>query len=235
MASSTPNYDLTTDVVADDFVAPSHNNRLADTIDRALGEFLKSIIAAGAHEGWEITTAKTVAAGQGLLGACWCRTVVAQDIQDLTDGAVNYVYGALVENSAPDGEISFVAQVAPPGPGQAILLGTIELDAGGNVVAVDNNAAGSQRDCHRLAIEELQGTGIIEGVPGGATVSACVSHAAAGEFRIPGDLRVSSESQDFEWAVTEHHRGDEFWLRVTNSGSYPGDFEYDWSREGITR
>lgn len=235
MASTTPNYGFATDVVADDLVEPTHHNRLADVVDRALGEFLTHIIPAGAHEGWAITASKEMTAGQGLLGACWCRTSGAQAINDLTDGALNYVYGVPEEDSAPDGAVRFVAQIAPPGPGGAILLGTIELDADGNVLSIDNQAPGVQRSCHRIAIERLEGTGIIEAIPGGATVFACVSHVEMGEFRAPGDLQVSSEAASFEWEVTHHHRGDEFRIQVTNNGSYVADFTYTWSREGIVR
>ena len=48
MASTTTNYGLATDVVVDDFVEPAHQNRVADTLDRALGEFLAQMMPAGA-------------------------------------------------------------------------------------------------------------------------------------------------------------------------------------------
>jgi len=235
LASSTPNYGFETGVVTDDFIEPSHHNRLADTVDRALGEFLTHVIAAGAQDGWEIELTKEVSAGRGLISACWCQTGAAQAIEQLTNDAVNHVYGVLDETSAPEGTAQFVAQVAPPGPGGSILLGTIELDAGGAVVTIDNDAPGVQRSCHRLAVETLVGSGVVQGVPGGATVVACVSHAAIGEFRVPGDLRVDSDTPLTEWEVAQHHRGDEFTIRVTNLSSYPVDFAYTWSREGIIK
>lgn len=235
MGSTTPNYGFATAVVADDLVEPDHNNRLADTVDRTLGEFLRHIIPMGAHEGWEITGDKEVSAGQGLIGACWCRTMEAQEIVGLSEGAVNYVYGAADAQSAPAGTVQFVAQTAPPGPGEAVYLGTIELDAEGEVVEIDNEAAGVQRNCHRLAVERLAGSGLVEDVPAQESVTVKVEHGSEGEFRVPGDLRVTSDSPDFEWEVAEAHRGDRFRLRVTNVGGEAADFAYEWSREGLAR
>ena len=45
MATTTPNYQLATGVVTDDFVQPDHQNRVADTVDRALGRFLRRMTA----------------------------------------------------------------------------------------------------------------------------------------------------------------------------------------------
>lgn len=235
MASTTPNYGFATGVATDDFVEPEHNNRLADTIDRTLGEFLRHIIPAGAHEGWEITGDKEVSAGQGLIGACWCRTAEAQEIVGLSAGAVNHVYGAADAQSAPEGTVQFVAQTAPPGPGEAVYLGTIELDGEGEVVEIDNAAPAAQRNCYRLAIERLEGSGLVGDVPAQESVVVEVDHASEGEFRVPGDLRVTSASPDFEWEVVEAHRGDRFRLQVTNAGGEAADFAYEWSREGLAR
>ena len=235
MPSTSPNYGFATGVVNDDFVAPSHNNRLADTVDRALGGVLQSILAPGVLEGWELDETEEVAAGGGLIGPCWCRTYAPQAVDGLTDGAVNYVYGCLEATSAPDGTVQFVAQIAPPGPGQSIFLGTMELDSQGDVVAVDNAAPGVERSCHRVAFGALEGSGVVEAVPGGAEVAVTVGHGAMGEFRIPGALSVAPTSETCECVVTEHHRGDRFLMVVKNCGSYLEDLVYTWSRDGILR
>lgn len=235
MASTTPNYGFATGVAADDLVEPDHNNRLADTVDRTLGEFLRHIIPAGAPEGWEISAETKVTAGQGLIGACWCRTLEPREITGLSEGAVNHVYGAPTAQSAPEGAVQFVAQTAPPGPGGSVYLGTIELDGDGEVVGIDNEAAGAQRNCHRLAVERLEGSGLVEDVPAEESVIVEVEHGSEGEFRVPGDLRVTSDSPDFEWEVAEAHRGDRFRMQVTNTGSEAADFAYEWSREGLAR
>ena len=41
-------YGLPTGVVADDFIEPSHHNRIADPLDRLLGNFLQKLMADGA-------------------------------------------------------------------------------------------------------------------------------------------------------------------------------------------
>ena len=65
MAGSTANYGLATGVVTDDLIEPEHHNRVADTLDRVLGWFLKRMMADGAYSGWTLTTAGTVEPGSG--------------------------------------------------------------------------------------------------------------------------------------------------------------------------
>jgi hypothetical protein len=235
MAGTTPNYGLATGVAADDIVEASHHNRVADTVDRALGGFLGGIMNRGAHRGWEAGTDKQVVAGEGLVGACWCRSTEAQAIGGLTNGAVNYVYATVDETSAPDGTVHFVGQLAPPGPSGAVFLGLVELDAEGVVTLVDNDAEGVQRHCHALRFGQLAGSGTVEGVQGGQVAAVTVDHSAAGEFRVPGDLRVEAVGEVFRLAVVEHHRGDRYKLEAENTGSEPADLEYAWTREGVLR
>ena len=233
MASSTPNYGLATAVETDDLVEATHHNRMADTLDRALGELVKGLLGTGAHEGWEITNAKQVGAGAGLIGPCWCSTAAAQGISGLTNGAVNYVYAVLDEGSAPDGSVRFSGQLAPPGPGSSILLGTLALNGAGQVVTVDNAPTGAQRSCHALRFGELVGTGTVANLPAGQTASVLVDHSAAGVFRLPGDLRASTATLNVAVTVSEHYRGDRFGLTITNSGTTPASVTYTWTREGI--
>ena len=235
MSLITPNYAFATGVVADDFVEPDHHNRVADTVDRVLGEFLKHVIAAGAHEGWLLTEEAGVTPGQGLVGGCWCRTAQTGEVQGLQAGVVNHVYAAVDSHSAPEGTVAFHAQSSPPGPGGSVYLGTLEVDAEGEVVALDNDAPGVQRNCHRLAVERHRGQGVEAGMSAEETREVCVAHDAEGEFRLPGDLRVESDSAGFAWEITEHYRGDQFRFSVTNTGSETADFGYTWWREGLAR
>jgi len=235
MAGTTPNYGLATDVQTDDLVEPWHHNRVADTLDRALGEMVRQLLGDGVHAGWMIEETKRVTSGTGLIGGCWCGTGVAAEIAGLTNGTVNYVYAVSGEGSAPDGTVAFVAQLAPPGPGGSVLLGTIELAADGSVVAVDNGCEGAQRERHGLMFGRVSGSGIEEDVAADETVEIVVDHGAAGGFRVPGELRVTSDSPGFAWVVTEHHRGDGFVIAATNGGTESADFEYEWEREGLLR
>lgn len=235
MANVTPNYKLTTDVVTDDFVQPEHNNRVADTLDRVLGCFLRQIIVAGVHEGWEITQDKQVGPGEGLVSACWCKTATAQDIDGLTNGAVNYVFIEADETSAPEGTVRVYAQLSPSGPSGSILLGTLELDAEGEVVAVDNEAEGVARNCHPLAWGAFAGGGTVEAVPPGGEVSFYVDHGEQGSFRLPGAIAFEVEGEQFAWSLDQAHDAERFRVTAVNEGSYPADLEYAWEREGILR
>jgi hypothetical protein len=235
MPDLTPNYNLATGVVTDDFVQPEHNNRMADTLDRVLGSFLRQIITAGAHEGWEITGDKQVSPGEGLLSACWCKTATAQDIEGLTNGEVNYVFAETDGTSAPDGTVRIYAQLSPEAPGGSIYLGTLELDAEGAVVALDNEAEGVDRSCHPLLWAALAGGGTVEQVPPGGEVSFWVDHAEQGSFRLPGAIAFEVEGEEFSWGLDQTHDAERFRVAAVNEGSYPADLEYTWQREGLLR
>ena len=70
MGSTTPNYGLATGVQTDELVEPWHHNRVADTLDRALGEMVRRLLPEGVHAGWLIGEEKSVTAGSGLIRAC---------------------------------------------------------------------------------------------------------------------------------------------------------------------
>lgn len=235
MPNLTPNYKLTTDVVTDDFVQPEHNNRAADTLDRVLGWFLRQIIRAGVYEGWEITEAKQVSPGEGLVWACWCKTVSGQDVEDLTNGAVNYVFVEANDTSAPDGTVRTYAQLSPSGPSGSVFLGTVELDGDGEVVAIDNEAEGVDRDCHPLRWGAFAGSGSVEAVPPGAEVSFYVDHGEQGSFRAPGAISFQVEGGEFSWSIDQAHDAERFRVTAVNEGSYVEDLEYSWQREGLVR
>lgn len=230
MPGLTENYLLVTDVVVDDFVQPSHNNRLADTVDRVLGSVLRRLLTAGVFEGWSILGDKTVGPGQGLVGACWCQTTGAQAIGGLTANAVNHVFIAPTGDGGPQGTVSVFAQLSGTGPSDSVYLGTIELDGAGAVLGIDNAAEGVQRQCYPLAWRSLVGSGTIEDVAASAQASVYVTHE---ELRVPGAIELTSESPDFAWAIEESWRGDSFLVTVTNQGASTADFTFAWRRAGI--
>jgi len=140
--SVTSNYSLPTGHQTDDIIQPDHVNRLADAMDRILWNFLAKLMADGALSGWEIQNDKTVSAGEGLIDGCWCSTSAAFSISGLTNGAVNYVFGQRSADSAWTGGVSFYASTNSTKPTGHIYLGTIELDANGDVVSIANDAEG---------------------------------------------------------------------------------------------
>ncbi len=230
MAGFTENYQFVTDVVIDDFVQPEHNNRIADTVDRVLGSVLRRLLTAGAFEGWTIEAEGVVSAGQGLVAGCWCETGETREIAGLVDDAVNHVFLEAAADAPTDGGLNVFAQFSASGPTDAIYLGTIELDDGGEVVAIDNAAEGVQRACHPIAWASLAGEGTIEDVPVAGEASQYVTHA---NLRLPGAIELNSESVDFTWEISETWRADRFLLTVTNNGASEADFVFQWCREGI--
>ncbi len=230
MANSTDTYGFATDVAVDDFVQPEHNNRLADTVDRVLGAILTKILQPGVAAGWTIMADRTVDAGQGLVGACWCETTQSQAISGLTDGAVNHVFLEADADGPMDGTVNVFAQLSGSGPTDAIYLGTLELDGAGAVVEIDNSVDGVDRQCFPLAWRSLGGEGTISGVPAGGDSSVYVTHEA---LRVPGAITVQSSSADFTWEISETWRADTFLLTASNGGAVAADFDYTWTREGI--
>jgi len=217
-------------VVSDDFVEPEHVNRLADTLDRVLGSALLRLFTAGVHSGWEIDTAKQVGAGEGLVGACWCSTTVGQDIADLTNGAVNYVFAEATDTSAWDGSVSFRAQLGSIGPAGSVLLGSIELDGDGEVIEVENDIAEVQRQCYALTWRTLSGSGTVASVPASEDTTIIVEHEA---LRVPGAIEFSVEGEDFTWEIDRAHEATSFRVIATNNSESAADLEYTWRRHGI--
>jgi len=231
MPAQTVHYGLTTDVVTDDFVQPQDNNRAADVLDRVLWNFLSKLMADGALSGWLIQNDKTVAAGEGLVDGCWCQTLAAQSILNLTSGAVNYVFGQKDATSADQGTIAFHASTSPTKPSGEVYLGTIQLDAGGGVVSFDNNAAGVDRNLYKLEVTVLSGSGQYQGLGAGQSTTITITHAA---LRLFGEITFSCTPPQVTYEITEHHDGDQFKVKLTNTGGSSVDVSYSWTRQGVT-
>lgn len=234
VASATPTYGLA-EVGGGDLIEPDHHNRVAESLDSVVGGFLFGLIGMGAASGWEIGGDKSVGAGSGLVDACWCRTAAPQAIGNLSNGAVNHVFACATSASAPHGEVSFVAQSALPGPERSVYLGTVTLDGEGAVTDVNNEAPGTQRQCHSLRWGRASRTGVVEGVAAGDSVRVTVDHGAEADFRLPGALSVECLTEGFSAEVWEHCRGDRFVVVLTNQGMDQADGSYRWEREGLLR
>jgi len=231
MATQTEHYGLAAGVVSDDFVQPDHQNRVAETLDRVVGNVVKQLISAGVYSGWLIQEDKTVSAGAGLVQGCWCDTSSDQAITGLQDDAVNYVF-AVANGQSPDkGAVDFAAQLTAEGPSGAVYLGTMELDSGGEVVEIDNT--GADRGCFALLSETVSGSGEIEAVPGGGQVSFEIDHGEAASFLIPGAIEFEAAGDDFEIELSKTYQKAQFEVVATNGSSYPRDLVYTWQRWGI--
>lgn len=234
MPTQTENYSLATGVVTDDFIQPDHQNRVAETLDQVVGNIVKQILAAGVYNGWLIQEDKTVTPGLGLVSGCWCATHSDQPIAGLQSGATNYVFAQTNTESAPQGSVDFVAQLASGGPPGTVCLGSIELDAEGAVVAIDNEQ-GANRGCFPLKTNTFAGSGMIEAVPGGGEVSFAVDHSPAGSFAIPGAINFQVGGDAFAVTLRKTYLPDGFEVVAVNETSYPQDFEYSWQRQGIVQ
>ncbi len=232
MPTQTEHYELAAGVVTDDFVQPDHQNRVAETLDRVVGNVVKQLLSAGVYSGWLIQEDKTVAAGAGLVQGCWCGTATSQEITGLQNSAVNYVFAVATSQSAPDGTVDFSAQLTAEGPSGSIYLGSLELDAEGDVLAVDN-ATDTDRGCFPLKTDTVSGSGEVEAVPGGAQVSFVVDHTEGASFLVPGAIEFEVEGDDFEVELRKTYQKAQFEVMATNQSSYPRDLSYSWQRWGI--
>lgn len=230
MAGVTENYGLAVGVATDDFIDPDHHNRLAATVDRVLGNMVKKMMAQGAYGGWGLTLTGKVTAGEGLVGGCWCCTTAEQEIAQLTAGVTNYVFARSGAQSPVEGTVQFFAQISASKLAGTVLLGTVEVDAQGQVAAAHEDAAGVDRNCLRLEIGRVSGSGLVTGVAAGAEFSTQVSHGD--QFLAPGAIDFSG-SAGFSWELAETYRGDGFVVKGRNDGASEADFGYSWARRGL--
>jgi hypothetical protein len=229
MAGVSENYGLAVGVATDDFIEPEHHNRVAATLDRVVGNVWKKMMAQGAYSGWGLTLAGTVTAGEGHVGGCWCQSVAEQAIAGLTAGSTNYVFGRATAEGPTAGTVDFFAHVSATKPAGAILLGTVEVDGAGVVTAANGDVAGVDRNCVRLEIGKLSGSGLVTDVAPGAEVTAQVGH---GEMLVPGAIEFSG-SAGFGWELKETYRGDGFAVTTRNDGAVVANFSYSWVRRGL--
>lgn len=242
MAEMTEHYGLTVGVVTDEVIEPEHHNRTAATLDRVLGSVLTRLLAAGVFAGWLLNTDGGVTAGEGLVGGCWCQTLGDTAVSDLTDGATNYVFARTDETSAPDGTVTFVAQLSPTTPEGAVYLGTMTVDGQGQVTAVDNQAAGVDRNCLSLGVGEISGSGVLEdfyALGEGEMAPIEVDHAEQGEFWWAEPPRLAEAPGVIFLLDTSYTNGSRFrvWaMRSDDAGGGwsggAGDLEYAWTRRG---
>jgi hypothetical protein len=179
-----------------------------------------------------LQTDKRVSAGEGLVGGCWCTTTAPQAITGLVNGETNHVCAATDSGSAPEGTVAFFAQLGPTPPAGAVSLGTLTLDVSGEVTNADSAAPGVDRNCYRLEVRTLSGSGSVEAVPPGATVTVVVDHTSEGALRLLGPVEVDV-SEGFTGTVTVWHEGTRFEIQLTNNGSSEAEAEYSWRRTGL--
>ena len=220
------NYGFVVGMTTDDFVAPEHVDRPARTVDRVLGALARRVLSNGVYEGWELQGDKTVSAGAGLLAGAWGETGSAQAISGLTHGATNYVFALPTEETAPEGTVAFAGQLQPLAPPGGLALGSLTLDAEGEVTEIDNHG---ERGCFALLSTTLSGSGTVASVGGGEQAVVEISHAS---LAVPGAI-VFAAGQEFSFTLEETWRADGFRAVVTNEDTEAHDLTYEWERRGI--
>ena len=235
MPTQSANYGLWIGMVTDDFIQPQHVDTVARVVDRVLGGVVGGLLAPGVYAGWEVGSDGQVTAGWGVLGAALGATGAEQAITGLVNGTLNYVFAVPGSDIAPNGTVIFAAQTAAGGPAGAVgpagalYLGTVTLDAGGNVTAEDNAAAGVSRGVFPLTATTLSGSGTVAAVPAGQPVTVTVTHAA---LAVPGAISFTVSS-GFTYVLSQTWQGTGFTAVVTNGGTAAADLTYGWVRQGI--
>ena len=230
---ATTNYGLPNGHITDDFVQPGHVNDTADAFDRIAYHLAASLLANSVISGWTINSDKTVAAGAGFVGGCYCVTGAAQAITGLTNGTLNYVFAQTDGASPEDGTVVFHASISASKTAGHILLGTITLDGGGAATATCDTPNDNDRGYFALKPRTFSGSGSISNLPGGSYVDVEIDHAAQGSFHGPGALAIVLDLDDIAYEVTSHEKAAEFTVRFTNDSSYIRSPAYTWERKGI--
>jgi hypothetical protein len=214
-------------------------SRLAYTSDLTEGNIAKELLAKGclvesAGSGWQIAADKTVSAGKGLVGTCWCANAVAQLITNLTNSAVNYVFAVAQTTSAWDNSVVFQAQTVYAITAGRVYLGTITLDSGGTVTATSNVADGAdERNLYPLERREVSGVWptpsgaddpFLVDVGGWAVVE--IDHSATVNFHTPLGVDVDADPQCSVWQLANYNDAGKFRLRVQNDYAVGGEYIY---------
>lgn len=235
MVERTPHFGLPTGVAADEFIDPEHHNSVANALDSVVGGVLANLARPGVHSGWLLTSDGAVSAGCGLVGTCWCQTQTPSPVQSLVRSATNHVWAAPLSSSPARGEVVFVAQLLPPGPGGGVYLGTLTVDSSGECVDAVSDAPGVERSCFRVAFGRASGRLSVGPLAPGQAGDREVEHGGQAEFRIPGALSIEALTLGCQWTVLQHHEGSSFVVRVANQTGVEGVFELSWTREGLLR
>lgn len=190
--TTTTIYGLTTDY-GTEVILSAEIDREADVLDR-LGLGLRTLPFAGVISGWVLSTAKTVGAGSGMVGGCYCLTTVAQAVTGLTNSVTNYVYAAVNSTSPNDGTVSFAAVTSTLSiPTNGVRLGTMVLNGAGTCTAATDNPAALLRDYMkpmRYRITPVT-TETLTVAVGGETMWA-LDHSAQVTFSVPLNFYVTN-------------------------------------------
>jgi hypothetical protein len=189
------------------------------------------------YSGWLIQTGKTVTAGEGLVGGCWCETVVSTDISALlTNNQVNYVYAIADSTSPQDGTIDILVSLSSTAPSGGVRLGSITLNSSGVVTAVDNNDDNYRRDyLPQLRMNNLEGV-YSTTILGGLYEDVEVDHSDERTFNIGLVPTFSAVTAGCRIELMlEDYSNSKFTVRIYNDAgtAYNNAVSFTWNRWGM--
>lgn len=235
-----PRSGLETAYVHNDHVEADEYNRLTGIASYQIQQGFSDLHGFGCFPclgSWIILLTGQVGPGTGYFPVGWYgETLINSDILATTDGALNYVYVLQVDATAPAKAVSFTANTTGVQPADSIRLGTMTLDAAGNVTAIDQSSKQCilpWADSFEAMILSVSGSGTAPDVAAGATRIITVDHTAAQLFRVCGaiDFEVGAP---FTTAIYQDYARGFFIVRLTNTHGYnPADANYSWTRYGI--
>lgn len=173
---------------------------------------------------WSAALGSAVEAGEGF-------TVTFFYIEDKTTSALNYVYARTTGRTTQDGLVKFVATTSGTAMAGDILLASMTLDVGGNVVASDNAPTGHDRNlwAGAGAVHQIAFTGSLASLLPGAYTDVTIEHA---DLLLFGPIEVTLSDANCSYEVRDHYQVDQFTLRITNNGSYASTVTYTGTRWG---
>lgn len=154
-----------------DISSGAEEAKLANALDRTLHNLIYYRMGDGVIEGWTLDGVgeeKQVSAGKGMVAGCFVRSDADSDVTGITNGVTNYIMARKNSTSPWDMTVSFVAQTSPTPPSDGIIIGSWDIDADGNIAAVDPEPQGYRwlsgrysPVCAHLLIEDVWGDGEI--------------------------------------------------------------------------
>mgnify|MGYP000908190239 CR=1 FL=1 len=232
---TTPNWGLSYNPLPTEFITPTRWSLVTQTLDR-IANFLYTYAYGGVCTGWQLQVDGTLTPGSGLLQSIWCATTEATDITSiLVSGQTNYIYIQATDQSQLDGSVTISSALSTTTPTGAVRLGTVTVDGGGTITAVDNNPSNYLRDVLtqvRKQIVEDTWTGTVEA---GSYVDVLVDHSDDTAFNQGFLPYVTACTTDVRLELLgQHLTANTFGWRVHNESTdpYQTTVEIDWTRQG---
>lgn len=223
-------YDLDTTLEYGGDATGAKWRRMTKTLRRVVGELMQKVMYSGSltTSDWRIADDKTIGAGEGIVDECYCETTSTTDISSLlTSNATNYIYLITDADSATDGTIVAQASLLASAPSYACCLGSITLDASGNVTAVDNDDEDFPRDYalplrwRRVQFE------VVETIPQGTYADVEIDHSGDIEFVHGFCPKISSIDTGCRAVLQLNGTTNaKFTMRVYNDGTWAYGYGY---------